>query len=286
MRVVGAGSKVWRTVGVGSGDAAALCNCAPSPDENVLTLWAELVSKRELKELKQMRKCQLDQGTDDWLKWRKAGLGGSEVGCVVGANPYRGSQAPDIWGQKLPEEHPNYLPPKASNPAMKRGQALEPEARRRYESLMGWSATPICCVHDLHDHVRASLDGWNDDTRVSLEIKASGERNHRLYLQCGRITDPIERQTRFAELCPSYRYQVLYQMLITDAKCCHFVGWNPDMPDPADQLVLFDLYREPEEEKRLLDRVNEFWEMVVNRTSPPPDWLEPCWRLPTRVEVA
>lgn len=283
MQVVGSGSKVWRQVGVGSGDAGSLLNCDPN-GKNVLLLWAEIVSKRDLKGLPKVRKVKLDQGTDEWLKWRNQGLGGSEVGCVMGANPYRGSQAPDVWGRKLPDDHPDKVPEVGDNYAMARGRKLEPDAREMYEQLFGWKAEPVCVIHDQYEFVRASLDGLRDDHQVALEIKCSGKKNHASYLEISRIGDDLERQRAFASAFPAYYLQVAYQLLITEAPTAHFCGYSPDFSGP-DRLACFALYPEPSQMARLLERVVEFWGYVERREPIPAEWLVPCWTLPEEIKV-
>jgi putative phage-type endonuclease len=274
VRVVSKGSAVWKTVGVGSGDVASLLNCSASADETVLDLWASVVRRRDKKELPRVKKVTLDQGSQEWLRWRNLGLGGSEVGCVLGANPYRDSKADRIWERKVGDR-----PEISDNPAMARGRKLEPEARSLYESLYGWTAEPVCVIHDDHDHLRCSLDGLRQDDKVVLEIKCSGEKNHRKYLAVSRIDDPLERQRAFWYEVPYYRAQVLYQLLITGADVAHFVGFNPDFSG-GDRLAVFELYPEPQEMQRLLERTNQFWNFVLERTPPPPEWLIRCDRCP------
>ena len=34
-------------------------------------------------------KIDLVQGTNEWLDWRKGGVGGSDIGTIMGLNPYK-----------------------------------------------------------------------------------------------------------------------------------------------------------------------------------------------------
>lgn len=280
MQVVGSGSKVWRQVGVGSGDAGSLLNCDPN-GKNVLLLWAEIVSKRDLKGLPKVRKVKLDQGTDEWLKWRNQGLGGSEVGTVMqGKSGYADSHPLKIWGRKLPDDHPDKVPDVPDNAWMRQGREREPLAREMYEQLFGWKVEPVCVISDVHECVRCSLDGLSENEKINVEIKCSQEKNHMRYVSISRIEDPFERQCAFDQYFRGYRYQQLYQLLITGAEVSHFVAFNPTMYDPADRFATFAFYPEPAEQERLLQRVLEFWSFVESRTPPPPDWLIPCGRPP------
>lgn len=273
------GNSAWNELGVGSGDAACLLNCGSQPEDTYLDLWAAIVRKRDLKELQKVRKVELQQGSDEWLQWRRQGLGGSEVGCVLGANPYSDSRADRVWARKLPADHPDALPEVKSNPAMARGQKLEPAARSLYESLYGWKAEPVCCIHDEFPYVRASLDGWNEEKQISLEIKCSGQRNHQVYLDIGRITDPLERQQAYWYKFPYYLAQVQYQLLITGARYAHFCAYS-DAFEGSDRLAVFELYPQPKTIEFLLDRVKTFWGYVESRCPPPPEFLVRCDWLP------
>lgn len=272
----------WLRPGVGSTDAAALVGCAADRDDNALTLWARIRSKMETTALK---KVKLAQGSGQWLDWRKAGVGGSEVACVVGANPYSGSKALDVWARKLPADHPKAKPEVSDNPNMAWGRKYEPDARRIYQELFGWTAEDVCVLHDDHECVRCSLDGLRPDNKVVLEIKCPGEKNHEKYIAISRIEDHFERQTEYAKVFPYYRYQIAYQLEITQADYCHFVSYRPTWPEPSERFVQMTLYPEPEEQKRLLERVLEFWIYVETRTAPPAEWLVPCHRLPESLKI-
>lgn len=280
MRRVKSGSAVWRQAGVGSTDIAAVMNCAAKSDETVLMCWASIVQKRDLKEINRMRKERLAQGSKDWLDWRGKGMGGSEVACVVGANPYRDSKADRVWERKTGQRAEV-----SDNPAMAHGRKNEPDARRIYEQVCGWTAEDVCVIHDEMDFVRCSLDGLRNDDKVVLEIKCPGEKNHQKYLDIAQIDDAFERQSAYAQVFPYYRYQVLYQLAITGADMAHFVSYRPDWHDASERFVMMTLYPEPDEQAHLLERVREFWGFVERREPPPTNWLEPCWRMPTTLQL-
>lgn len=281
-RVVSSTDPLWKRAGVGGTEVAAVMNCAAERENRCLLCWARITQKRDLQENAALKAVKLEQSSPEWLDWRKLGVGGSEVSAVVGANPYRDSKADKVWQRKLPPDHPKHLPEVKNNAAMERGKTLEPTANALYAELFGWEAEPLCVIHNDYDFVRCSLDGIRADGQVSLEIKCSGLKNHYKYVDISRIEDPFERQCAFDQEFRYYRYQVLYQLLITGAKVCHFVGYNPDCGAKSEQFATFELYPEPEEQERLLERVKEFWYFVETRQPPPADWLQPCWRRPER----
>lgn len=287
MRRVTSGSAVWRKPGVGSTDIAALVGCSPEADDGPLTLWAKIVQKQERKALGRMKKFRLVQKSDEWLDWRQKGVGGSECAAVVSANPYDGNALMKLWGQKLPKDHPEWQPPTPTNEAMKYGQQNEPGARDLYQELMGFESEDVCVIHDLYDHVRCSLDGWNEDRKIVLEIKCpKNPSNHYKNLAVSRIDDPLERQRAYNQISPHYLLQVQYQMLICEAKCCHFVSFKPEIKNPNDRFCVMTLWPQPDEQERLLNRVNEFWDYVVRRQPPPSEWLIPDVREPVNLLIS
>ncbi len=46
-----------------------------------------------------MKIIDLEQGTPEWLEWRKNGIGSSDIATIMGANPY---QTPyQLWEENL-----------------------------------------------------------------------------------------------------------------------------------------------------------------------------------------
>lgn len=274
MRRTNQSTAVWREPGIGATQVAALFGCACERDQKPFVLLAQILQDREWK---QMRKTpELAQDSPEWHQWRNLGVGGSEVSSVMGANPFKGQRPEDLFKAKT---DPSSVK-RNENPNMRRGKDKEPEARRRYEQLMGWDSPPLCVIHDDHDFIRCSLDGIRSDDEVILEIKCPGRKNHEKFLACAEVPEPLIRQQLFSHCFDYYRYQVLYQLLITGAKRCHFVSYCPgEFPDHQ-KFVLVELFPEPFEQERILERVVEFWGFVERRELPPPEWLLPAARPP------
>ena len=66
-----------------------------------------------------------DNGRDAWLKLRKKGIGGSDVGAIMGVDPYR--TARDVYYDKVSEGTEQQ-----DSPHMKRGRALESLIMKEY----------------------------------------------------------------------------------------------------------------------------------------------------------
>jgi putative phage-type endonuclease len=268
-------------------------NCSAQSDQNVFVLLGQKLSMRELppirEELKReerMRKqAEMVQGTPEWHASRHCTIGATEAAGLVGT-AFRDSkglgEAQRLWKAKTgPLETGGF-----ENENMRRGKALEPIARGRYESQMGWETAPMCVLHDDYDFVRASLDGLRTDDDLVLEIKCPGLPNHMKFQAIEEIThDPLERQRQFARDFNYYRMQILWQLMITGAKRCHFVSYNEEVPGIENRLALIELFPEPDMQQVLLERAIEFWSFVERREFPPPEWLRPCHFAPCNLLV-
>lgn len=114
-----------------------------------------------------------EQSSNEWLKWRRCGIGASDAPVIMGLSPWQkeGELLLLKTGQKT--ERP-------ANDAMQRGKRLEPVARQAYIEHTGIAVEPLCVQSRRHAWMRASLDGLSPDGRHVIEIKCPGEKDHGL----------------------------------------------------------------------------------------------------------
>lgn len=113
-----------------------------------------------------------------WLESRRQGIGGSDMGTILGLNPYKTPY--ELWLEKTGRVEPEDI---SGRWAVVRGNALESELRKRFRA-----AHPEMLVTDGTDkqfvsrgkpYLRASLDGIlqkEDGSFGILEIKTAGSR--------------------------------------------------------------------------------------------------------------
>lgn len=285
MRKVYQSDWIWKRGGVPATEIGDLVDCAYEDGRHPLALYAQKVYM--LAGGLKLKKQYLAQGTQEWLEWRKNAVTATAAAATVGAHfvskwgDRRAQDVKELWTEKVSRKEAD----QPENEAMKWGKDNEKHARRLYEELFDWPVPDVCVLHDQYDHVRASLDGLRADDDLVVEIKCCGRANHAKLLAISNLEDPLERQSQFSRDFYYYRYQVLYQLLITGARCCHFVGYNPKDFTGHEQLAVIELYPEPAEQEKLLKRVNEFWDFVVRREQPPESWCQPCWSHPTEIAV-
>ena len=205
-----------------------------------------------------MKVFNLEQKSEGWLRWRAAGVGGSDAPVIWFGKHFRRT-VKDLWREK--REHflkgakgtERKEDPKSIS-AMARGTRLEPLARGMYEQLVGYRADPVCGVHDVHPWMKASLDGWIDEAGVVVEIKAPNRDDH----QCALDGAPPEK----------YLPQLDHLLGVSEGKFAHYVSYS-NYCQGTNQLAVVIYYRDDKRIQELISREAEFWDMVQDGVEPP-----------------
>jgi putative phage-type endonuclease len=116
------------------------------------------------------------QRHDEWLAFRTKGVGGSDMGTILGLNPY--STPYELWLEKTGRQQPEDISGKW---AIVKGNALEVELRRRFRALhpeyQVIDGIDISLVSKTYPLMHASLDGFiydeASDSWGILEIKTA-----------------------------------------------------------------------------------------------------------------
>ncbi len=193
----------------------------------------------------------LDMDRNEWLNTRSKGLGGSDMGAVLGLNPY--ASPLDVYLDKIGE-----APEQEDNDAMYWGRTLEDIVAQEYVNRTGRKVRRRNAVlqHPDHPELLANLD---------REIVGGG------ILECKTALYPDGWGDAGTDQVPNhYLIQTVHYMAITGAEY-------------ADLAVLiggrdFRIYHIARDQE-LIDYVVhagvEFWnEHVVPRVSPPPRTAE------------
>lgn len=107
----------------------------------------------------------LEQGTEDWLKWRRSGFTSTDAEVLLGVSLHL-TPADLLLNKKS-----NDFAPITDNIFIEHGSMTEPIARAFFEKSTGITFTPLCVEHPELSHIKSSLDGWSFDLNVGLEIK-------------------------------------------------------------------------------------------------------------------
>ncbi len=187
-----------------------------------------------------MRKIEHNQGSSEWLNWRKERLTATDAASLLGCNPW-------VTPYKCWQRKTGQAPEQAVTPAMLRGQTDEPRARKMFIEESNINMTPCCIESEIHPHLGASLDGISDCGSYLLEIKSQ----------------PIDRIKK--EGIPAYHMcQMQHQMLCTDGKAesCFYVSiWD-------DKIHIDHVYRNANWADDYIPQAKEFWKKCVFLEAP------------------
>lgn len=113
-----------------------------------------------------MKLISLTQNTQKWLEFRRSHVGASDIGIIMEGSE---NEVSALLESKLLGKE------KFQNEAMKRGHELEGVARSWFNQTYKFDFIPTVAVHDEHEWLMASFDGYDDMRRSLLEIKCPKE---------------------------------------------------------------------------------------------------------------
>lgn len=154
-----------------------------------------------------MKIINLSQRTEEWLQWRRQGVTATDIAAIMGIDPYKNKIS--IYNSKCGFEDKKF-----ESESMKRGVAFEDKALNSMMRDRSELFTPICVEADgEYSFMRASLDGYNEETQTVLEIKIPTDKNWYAY------------QKNIPE---TYIYQVQWQLMVTKAKSALLEFYSPE----------------------------------------------------------
>ncbi len=192
-----------------------------------------------------------ERDREAWLRWRRDGIGGSDVGAVLGMDPYRSPL--DVYNDKIgltfgPEE----------TPAMRRGRVLEPAVADEYTRATGRR------VRRQPPHIHKDF-AWIRCT-VDRQILADPETSPRgtSLLEIKTAASHVFRKMKLEGLPERYVLQLQHSLAVWGYEWGAFAVLCPD----TWELLHFDVETDRELVDQLLDRETAFWKRVTDRTPP------------------
>ena len=152
-----------------------------------------------------MKLIDLEQNTPEWLAFREDKIGASSAPIIMGVSPW-------MTPFQLYEQMLGVTPPTQENEAMRRGKALEEEARQKFIQQTGIAVKPAVAVHDKFSWLMASFDGLCEDNRVIVEIKCPGKEDHETALS-GKVPE-------------KYYPQLQHQLAVCGYEKAYYFSYN------------------------------------------------------------
>ena len=191
-----------------------------------------------------------DPARDEWLAWRREGIGGSDVAAILGLSPWAGPWT--VWADKL-----GLVPPEPESEPMRWGKLLEPviAAEVAHRTGLEVAGEQMWCVDREHPHRRSTIDGLLcpqgyeslDEAVAVLEMKNTS---------APRWDND--------EVPLMYHCQVQHQLAVTG-----FQRAVVAVLHAGNRLALYSIEADPEDQKRIAEAVDTFWlDHVVPKVQP------------------
>lgn len=187
---------------------------------------------------------------EEWLKWRKRGIGGSDVSCLLGINKWKSEI--ELWLDKTNQT--NELP--AENEAMQWGNIMEPIIRNHFAEVTGKPVVEVKAMlqHPEYPYMLADVDGLTVDdfgNPAILEIKTASE---------------YKRSEWEDDIPTYYQTQVQHYLCVTGVKKAYvavLIGGN--------SFKVYEVDADMEIQSMLIAVEQEFWNKVKNMIRPEMD---------------
>ena len=190
----------------------------------------------------------VDLPREEWLKVRRTGLTGTDIGAITGMNPY--SSAFQVYHDKLSEETEDY-----DNEAMRQGRDLEEYVARRFTEETGLKVRKANAVYQNEEYpfMLADFDRLVVGQKAGLECKTVSAYSADKWSD-GRI--PLH-----------YQMQVQHYLAVSG-----FDTWYIAALIMGREFVIRKIERDEELIRNLIIIEKRFWEEnVVKRIPPDPD---------------
>lgn len=189
--------------------------------------------------------CENQDFREEWLQWRKKGIGGSDIGVIMGSNPYK--TPVQLWEEKC-----GYRGEEFVNAAMKHGIASEPLARDWLNAQEGMHLIPCYVEDDENPYFRASLDGFDSQKRVLCEIKSP-------------ISEATIQNARLNNAIPDHWWQqIQWNMMITKAARTIFAIWDYKNHN----CIVIEMYPHEKLWAEMRQKASLFWRNVQMGKTP------------------
>jgi predicted phage-related endonuclease len=210
---------------------------------------------------------------------RRKGIGGSDVGAIMGANPYCSII-------KLYKEKKGEVPPPVFNHAMEWGHILEDVIGKKYAQDNNYYFDPIALPLN-HESDYIPHPDTNDGIMYKPKIIRSTQYNWAyahpdFFIQRGHpdhygvsgievktVSEGMYRKYWANDDVPPWQfYQVVWYSIVTGIDEWKLVGLAPHLRLSGDPILVHDLYMDAELKNKVLNKVKDFWSCLESNTMP------------------
>lgn len=188
------------------------------------------------------------ESKEEWLAWRKTGIGASDAGAIAGESRY--GSALSVFREKLSLDQVEREQSEAAAWGLRLEDDIEDAYRERTgETLLG---TQIYVRSKARPWQLASLDTATESGKV-VDFKATG-----LWAASTLVEGDIETIPK------SWLFQLQHQMSVTGAQKGELAVFSPEL-----RLLLFPVQRNEGLIRSLNEIESVFWDYVTREEEPP-----------------
>lgn len=188
-----------------------------------------------------MRTIEIAQNTPEWIEFRRLKIGASDCPVIMKHSPFKSPL--ELWQEKVLQKECVETPP------MRKGSELEAVAREMFERKMGFDIFPCIAVSAEFDWMIASLDGYNIEKNMVVEIKCPGEK--------------VFIEVMNGKIPPYWIWQIQHQLYVTRADSAILCVYFDDAIHTKTILPIDDMW------KRLVKAEAEFYDLMIRQVMPP-----------------
>jgi putative phage-type endonuclease len=189
------------------------------------------------------------QGSKEWLEWRRGGIGASDIAVIMGTSRFKTPLA--LWNEKC-----GFAVEDSITPAMAHGMINEGKARRWLNENLDLDLKPLC-VEDPHvPYFRASLDGYDSDKKILVEIKCP--------VNPAKTIADAKHHHKVAEY---WMDQNLWQIMFTNPIRSMIAIWDHE----KEECYTVENFCIPDRIAEMREKAATFWRKVQTGIQPEPE---------------
>ncbi len=190
---------------------------------------------------------------EDWLRYRKKGITGTDAGAITGMNPY--ASAFSVYQDKTTDVIETF-----DNEAMRQGRDMEDYVASRFEEVTGLKVRRANAIYqsDEYPWMLADFD------RLIVGQKAG--------LECKTVSPYSADKWADGEIPLHYQMQIQHYLAVSGFDCWYIAAliWGKD-------FIVRRIDRDEELIQNLIIVEDRFWEKnVLARVMPDPDGTTDC----------
>ena len=186
-----------------------------------------------------MKIVELTQGSQGWLDWRRGGICASDIPIIMRTNYF--TTILELWEVKN-----QFRAEPEINEAMAHGIKYEDIARQWVNKNMYLGLKAICVEDDDNACFRASLDGYDSEHEVLVEIK------------CPLSAKTLNKAHNQEIIHDYWKDQVLWQMMISSPKIGYVAVWDYRW----EKCIMIEVEYDGKRVADMREKAAPFWESV------------------------